>query len=307
MDRQFCQPFTPHPLGADRDRFLYLINDIKNRKDDYATQLSHIALASMSATRPTGDGSKQEIISSLLGRGGNIPEQPADNELEALWQARLVLEIGAILDQEEMDLAETLVSLEGRESELFAKLQGKDEDEEENLFEELQNIKSKVGLPRTESIHNRFRAWFRLIRNAEMPPCFIWTTSRQEVADILLENFEKSTGNSLPLRTELIIPAHINRNPFDIVKKVDDFRFQAEAHLPSFYSTLLSTPDTQKVAPVFSTFLSNWHDLLDRSFPASEFGRATIRFYHFGEGLTHYTGKPADSREDGPQLLAVIT
>ncbi|MFN2353747.1 MAG: hypothetical protein ABR512_04380, partial [Desulfopila sp.] len=73
MESHFCHDHikfhttfhTPHPLGEDRQRFLYLINDIQNRKDDYAAQLSHITLASMSEEKSKDDETEQQIVSSL--------------------------------------------------------------------------------------------------------------------------------------------------------------------------------------------------------------------------------------------------
>ncbi len=48
MNSPLCRQLPLHPLGEDKERFLFLINDIKNRKDDYAAQLSNVTLASLS-------------------------------------------------------------------------------------------------------------------------------------------------------------------------------------------------------------------------------------------------------------------
>jgi len=66
METGFCQVHTPSPLGADRDRFLHLLHDIRTKKDNYVEQLSYLSLTSLSAPATRGDQSKQTIISSLL-------------------------------------------------------------------------------------------------------------------------------------------------------------------------------------------------------------------------------------------------
>ena len=51
IDSGLCQPHAPSPLGEDRSRFLRLISDIKERKDDYAAQLSALTVAAMSSPK----------------------------------------------------------------------------------------------------------------------------------------------------------------------------------------------------------------------------------------------------------------
>ena len=82
----FCQVHTPCPLGDSRQRFLHLIADIRNRKDDYAAQLSSLTMAAMSAPRPRGDDTTQGIISSLLGTKTVEDEKEQREAVElALW------------------------------------------------------------------------------------------------------------------------------------------------------------------------------------------------------------------------------
>ena len=112
----FCQAHTPCPLGDSRERFLHLIDDIRDRKDDYAAQLSSLTMAAMSVPRQQGDDTTQGIISSLLGTKAAEDEQAKQETIElALWQARLVLKIAEILDREEEEIAEQLSLLDDRE------------------------------------------------------------------------------------------------------------------------------------------------------------------------------------------------
>ncbi len=311
MDSQFCQGHTPHPLGKDRDRFLYLINDIKNRKDDYAAQLSHITLASMSGTKAKGDSSKQEIMSSLLGRGSSTTSKSSnDEELEALWHARLILKIAEILDREEAEVAEALVQLEDNETDLFAKLKGTDTDEgdEDNIYQELDKIKSKMTKPRTESIQNRMRAWFRLTENADIPRCQIWTTCRQETAEILFENYEKKKDSLPTLLTKLELPDNrMGRNLEQVMEKLLDFREESKELFSNLSDKLSSATAelTNDQAQDFSKISSDWHQLLNLHFPANDFGRTAILFYYFEDQLFNFIGSKTDQNNPDSSILAV--
>jgi len=142
MDSRFCQVHTPHPLGEDRQRFLYLINDIQNRKDDYAAQLSNITLASMSDQKGTGDEAKYQIVSSLLGRHSADKKDRNEQQMDLLWQARLVLKIGEMLDQEEEEVARSLVHLDESEADLFERLKGENAEDDDiaELYSDLDRI-----------------------------------------------------------------------------------------------------------------------------------------------------------------------
>ncbi len=83
VDRGLCQVHTPRPLGEDRDRFIHLIRDIQERKDDYAAQLSALTIAGMSGHQSKSDKeSRTSILSTLL--GGDILNQSSKEEEERL-------------------------------------------------------------------------------------------------------------------------------------------------------------------------------------------------------------------------------
>ncbi len=48
VERLHCSLHAPAPLGENRDRFLNLVRDIRERRDDYTAQLAHVSLASIS-------------------------------------------------------------------------------------------------------------------------------------------------------------------------------------------------------------------------------------------------------------------
>lgn len=307
MDHQFCQAHTPHPLGKDRDRFLYLINDIKNRKDDYAAQLSHITLASMTEKRGKSDPSKNEIMSSLLGKPVSSSNDAAEKMQESLWQARLVLKIGEILDLEEEEVAQALIHLEESETDLFDKLKGKDSDAAETLYEELVNIKSKLNMPRAGSMVNRLLAWFKLTQGSELPTCPVWTTTRQEVADILFEKYENNKGSAPILIAEVELPARTGRDSDQLLKKLSAFRAEFPDETAAFANLLVSTSSNLSQEKNFLKFLPDWKKGLEKYFPSTEYGRSPARFYLFEGHLALFSGSKAEQSPTEKMILCVFS
>ena len=290
----FCQVHTPSRLGRDRDRFLHLLHDIKTRKDNYVEQLSYLSLASLSAPASRGDGSKQTIISSLL-RG---MEQDADaaNEQErlALWQARLVLSIAEVLDQEEEELALQLATIDDQEIALFRRLQGEiresgDEEvaEEEDPFIELLELKQKMNQPRPGMIKNRLRAWSRLFVSGPLPTFRLWTTRRQEAADILLEQYERESGRAPIALLQIDLPDRISREGNEVSREVEQFRTRMQAQLQEMAEALDKLVTTEikdatvpaLLLPQAEAWQEAWNAGLESSFPAIHSGRTTLTLF----------------------------
>ncbi len=304
MDSKFCQGLTLHPLASDKERFLYLINDIKNRKDDYAAQLSNITLASLSEHTTNKNESGHQILSSLLGRR----DTDSDSEKrKTLWQARLVLAIAEILDGEEEDLARQLTLLEDSETDIFNSLKGGDDDTEiASLKDDLGRITAKLDRPRVESVRKRLKAWFRFTQDAALPPCPVWSTSREEVADILFENHEKQF-NRLPEHiTDILLPARLSAVDDAIEKEIESFQYAGRRQLNTFYAALQSSSTRLREQQDYLEAVAEWQKLLDGHYPATQMGRKSASFYRFEKALPRFSGiKDAESIA-GPLLLAVI-
>ena len=293
----FCQVHTPSKLGADRDRFLHLIHDIRNKKDAYVEQLSYLTLASLSAPASRGDNSKQAILSSLL-HGMDQDADAADEQARlALWQARLVLKIAEILDQEEEELALQLAAIDDHEIALFRSLQGEiresgEEDVvEEDPFLELLALKQKMNQPRPGMIRNRLRAWNRLYLSGPLPVNpWLWTTRRQEAADILLEQYEKESGQAPISVLQLELPARISQENTDVIREVERFRAGMQADLQELAAILgklvtTETPigDPALLVPQAQAWQEMWRFRLESSFPASQYGRTPLTIYLLAE------------------------
>ena len=288
----FCQVHTPSRLGADRDRFLHLLHDIRNKKDAYVEQLSYLTLASLSAPVSRGDSSKQAILSSLL-QGMEQGIAGDEQERLALWQARLVLKIAELLDQEEDELALQLATIDDQEIALFRRLQGEmresgDEDgAEEDPFAELLALKQKMNQPRPGMIKNRLRAWSRLYLSGPMPSLPLWTTRRPEAADILLEQYERDSGQEPRVLLQLDLPAGISREDTDGIRGVEQFRAEtgallqemAEALAKLVMSEIEDDVDPALLLPQAESWQEAWSSRLEASFPAAHYGRTPLTIH----------------------------
>ncbi len=289
-EKGFCQEHTPSRLGKDRDRFLHLLHDIASRKDNYVEQLNYLSLASLSAPPSRGDGSKQTIISSLL----QGMDKDAEGHDEALWQARLVLKIAELLDREEEELALQLAAVDDEEIALFRSLQGElresgDKDVvEEDPFLELLELKQKMNQPRPGMIKNRLRAWSRLFRSGPLPEDFrLWTTRRQEAADIFLERVEQESGQAPIVLVQIELPATISPEDADAILEIEQFRSEMQPHLQELAATLgelvmadnLNVTDPAALLPRAETWKEEWNARLESSFPASQYGRETLTIH----------------------------
>jgi hypothetical protein len=290
MDAGFCQVHTPAPLGTDRGRFLHLVNDIQNRKDDYAAQLSALTIASMSVPRSSGEDSRHEIVSSLFGGPETDPSAKEKEEahLAGLWQARLVLAIGEILDREEEEIADAMSILNESETALFDRLLGKDEEfDDEDLFKDLKQLREKVNLPRPGMVGNRLKAWLSLYRSGNLPGWWLWTTTRPEAADILLEMFEKRTGTAAMPLWQLELPAATGIELQDHMDKIETFRAGAQSlttEITGKFNDLARQEipldsEPEAVLPEGAAWSEKWAALLEEHFPAELYGRTPLRLH----------------------------
>lgn len=280
----FCQVHTPCPLGADRSRFLRLVEDIKNRKDDYAAQLSSLTLAAMTTSASPTEDSERAIVRSLFGQAEPESRNKDREKADQLWQARLVLAIGELLDHEEEEIAMHMAMLEEEEKGLFQELQGEDDSpDEDNPFAELSLMKSKLHGSHAGNIKKRFQAWRTLFSVAAME-CPVLLTGSPDSGDLLLEMYDKKTGQPAPQVAELPLPAFVGWNSAEAGQMVREF---AEKHrellarLEKMLCSLAEKTDVtgDKEGEELKELTSFWAKALDGDFPAERFGRIPVKIY----------------------------
>ena len=287
IDSGLCKPHNPSPLGEDRSRFQRLISDIKERKDDYAAQLSALTVAAMSSKKEKSAGEERyQIISSLLGSpaAGSLQTQ---EDLFDLWQARLVLALAEILAREEEELQQELQLLDSQEMEMFLSLQGETGPDETDPFSELEQISAHLNRARPGEMKMRVRSWLTLMRSAPFPAVSLWLASSPEAGDELITKYEKHhEPPPLPV-LELGLPDRIEAGPTHVVNQVTAFLNDSVALRNSIYDDLdsivkvshLSSEQEANLLPSSGGYLGQWDELVEDHFPAGSHGRSSLLFY----------------------------
>jgi hypothetical protein len=311
----FCQVHTPCPLGGSRDRFLHLVKDIRNRKDDYAAQLSSLILAEQSRPAASDEDSEQAIISSLF-----TPDDRKTKSLQAekegkLWQARLVLAIGEILDQEEEEIARDLAILEDDQAGLFKQLHGDIEElDDDSPLAEPHQLESKLGAANSGNIRKRFNAWKTLFLEGDVPACEIFLTTSRDGGDLLLEAYEKRTDRPALSAAILELPGLIGWNGSEAVQSVRTFS-EKNQELLSRLRACLTDLSHQEPPPAGKTITGNamaqlageWNARLETDFPANQFGRIPVTCYLFpGLSCSALLGKPQAVNDEAKNGLLVV-
>lgn len=311
-ESDFCQLHTPCPLGDDLERFTHLLRDIKNRKDDYAAQLSALTLASMSTPRHNNDNSQQEILSSLLRGNQLIQDEKVEKKNMLIWQARLVLAMSEMLDKEEEEIARQLAFLESEETDLFKELQGEEDDlEEENLFAKLSLTRDNMNPPNPGNMKKRFQSWQQLY-NEGHPPYDLLLATDSDVADLIFESFEgEATAKAIHLG-QLVLPAIIDWNEEKAVHTARSFQENNSELLNDFTNMLIEVKNRSNLVKqsdstaIFSKLAGMWEQRIETQFPIKRFGRLPIEFYGFtNTSCAALMGKQNEQNQGNNCIMAV--
>jgi hypothetical protein len=281
-----CHVHTPCPLGKDRDRFLHLVKSIRERKDDYASQLSSLTLTELSRSTVADGESERDIAKAIFApKESPAKMEPRPEKREQLWKSRLVLAIAEVLDLEQEEIARNLAELEDEEKDLFQSLHGDDSPEDDSPLAELTQLEKNLAQADSRAEKNRTRAWMTLFAEAEARDFEVLLTTSADSADIILERYEE-THLSRPIRlTELELPGLIGWNSAEALQAVTAFSKEYGQLLDRFSSILLGiskhespTPE-QPASNSFKEFSLAWQAALEYSFPAAKFGRDTVSIY----------------------------
>lgn len=312
----FCQVHTPCPLGENRDRFLYLVEDIRNRKDDYAAQLSSLILAGKSGPSTVDDDSERAIMNSLRTPNEQQAKSLQIEKEEKLWQARLVLAIGEILDQEEEEIARSLAMLEDDQADLFKELHGDNEaSEEDNPFAELSQLASNLNAANSGNVKKRYNGWKTLFLEGDIQECEIFLTNSQDGGELLLESYEKKTNQPATLIASLELPGLIGWSNNEACQTAVLFYEKNKELLSRIHETLVDfsqkegfTEQGTKSNNAFAAITDEWNAQLETVFPTKQFGRIPVNCYLFpGLACSTIVGKKrSENGEPKNGLLVVV-
>ncbi len=285
VQQGLCQVHTPNPLGADRDRFVHLLKDIRHRKDDYASQLSSLTLAGMSVKDKSDSESRTAILSTLLGgktfTGSDDmpPEKAAD-----LWQARLLLALGETYDIEEEDLASHLNFWDKQEMDLFAQLQGEGLLDEDNPISELLALQQKKIKANPTTMKKRCRSWFTLAVGGDFVNNPIWLTTREDGTDYLFDQYDRKTGKEPYICDILALPAIIGRDLESLFDSISEFKSAhkelIEKIKTNIVEALTASASSNPERPIIDPALeSEWNKVIDEIYPEEQYGRKSLKIY----------------------------
>ncbi len=267
---------VPSPLGEQRDRFLALIGDLKNRRDDYAAQLKNLSLSGIGGGGGLRKESKSSIIENLLQSKGMEERQLEEQEM-LLWQARLLLKLGEIFDSEQITLQRELDKISELENGLFSELRK----EKGQPFSLTKAISSASG--QDDSLHRlRLKAWSRLYcLGTDLQDeigCFV--TTNQDAVDLLLENYGSLREGVVQRFLQLMLPLQPGeRNLQSNLLELQQRGAQFFTGLDDIFADPTLGPDAQQED--FSAVDGAWAQLLETVYPAAECGRGRLHLYVF--------------------------
>jgi hypothetical protein len=277
VEQSFCGLHAPAPLFENRARFLHLVRDLHQRRDDYAAQLTHVSLASIPTGSRPGTESRTSILSSLLS-GHGIDSSKDEQRENLLWQARLLLKLGEQYDADQQKIAEDLDNFNISEQDLFSGIAN----ESSSPFSLTGKLTSLVS--NTDGMQRlRLKAWARLFAFGSNPleGSRFFVSTNPDAVDRLGEEYERISGSRPSSFTTVLLPVRYpDENRY--LEQLHQF-LQDEATIVVTLLALLKNPSTasEEQYKMFSEEGGEWSILLDRYFPEQECGRCQLVLYDF--------------------------
>lgn len=263
-----CRYAAPAPLGADRDRFLRLVSDLRTRRDDYAAQLGHQTLASISAASARRAETKSTIVGSLLA-GHGIREEGDDRRRLLLWQARLLLKLAEMHAADQEELRGQLQRLREKEAVLFSGLR----EEEENPFAFSGELGALAADP--SALRQQQKAWARLfvLGDAVSAGARVYISRNRDGFERLVEEYEHRVGSPPVHLGQLILPARYQ----DWEGLADQAQRFREEGMPFLLQLAKRFDSLESGSGLLAEAEQRaWVTLLEKFFPAAPCGRVRL-------------------------------
>ncbi len=300
--RGLVQAIVPASFGDDRQRFELTVRDLLAQGQAY--QGAYLA-AMAAAAEPGRSTPGWEIVAGLSDRSATVDQ--------GLWQARLFLQLQAVLDQQEREISQGLAALAEEKIALLSLLQGK-----EKMRPAARTARpASLSPSRTTQL---VRAWTRLFfaaQSAERP--LLLATDQEGAAALLLSDCEKFFKKSSQPVLELVLPELAGLAMDDFFGRLETFRQQAAPVLLELRRVLLSMAvepgDELPAAPRLSGLATRWREKVSAHFGPVSDGAAVLVCHRLpGVSLTRLMaaqnplgdGSLPASQEPASGLLAVV-
>lgn len=240
LTRGLLRFHCPAPLGPDRERFLRLLSELRQRPGEYAA---------LALQRGEAAESGQDILSALR-RSGR--DEQASGTQERLWQARLVLTLGGMMERQEEELRENLRRIALRERSLLQAL--RDDQAEASCNQDA----PAAGGSRTRL---RLKAWQTLVTlGGRTPASGVFVTDDREAFEL----FTEQTGGAAQDVLALPLPAFPAGGGGDVLDKRNQFRAAAAGMIEALSEHPADFPAKE------------WESLLEEQYPANAHGRCRL-------------------------------
>lgn len=265
-EKKLSRILVPSRLGEDRDRFLALIAELKDRRDDFAAQLKALSLTGIGGSRLKRE-SKHSIIENLLQQTG-VAREKQEAQSMVLWQARFLLKLGEIFDAEQVGLQRELERIDGMEKGLLDALR-KEQEQTFSLTKTIRSVSSRAdGLQRL-----RLKAWSRLFflgaDQKARPGCFVSTN--EDGVDLLREEYERVCHTDPQPVLDLPLPARPGKR--DVWENLQALQ---ETELFHLFEGILSDPAGKSRGQWND---GQWSRLLEEIYPENECGRSRLHLW----------------------------
>jgi len=258
----------PAPLGADQESFLRLLNDLRQRPSEYAG----FSLAGLLGNKDAAE-SKDAIISAVRRQSSGTAE-PDGHQASLLWQARLVLKLGEIIERQEKEIRQSLQRLARQESSLLQALRA-----DQTATEVSPALPAESNRTRL-----RLKAWRTLLAFSKQPlPARIFVTADQDAFDLLLEE------SGAEVQSVLALPLPAVSADGKLAQEQRAAFHQATAGLTSELPTSF---DQQA-----------WEELLEQYYPTQKHGRCRLSLHFLPSIATQKLfGRQAEAGGQGTVL-----
>lgn len=263
----------PAPLhAADQASFLRLLNELRQRPHEYAG----FSLAGLLGNQEAAES--QDAIIRAVRRQSSGTAEPDGQQVSLLWQARLILKLGEIVERQEDEIRQSLRRLARQERSVLQTLR-----DDQPATEASPDIPAESNRTRL-----RLKAWRTLLAFSQQPlPARIFVTADQDAFDLLLA---ESGGEAQSVLT-LSLPA-----------VAADDTLAAEQRLAFRQATAsLINQLPASFAP------QAWEELLAQYYPSQKHGRCRLSL-HFLPNIApeKLFGRHEDTGDTGT-VLGMLT
>ncbi|XCN71746.1 MAG: hypothetical protein Q3M24_15710 [Candidatus Electrothrix aestuarii] len=340
----FLEYTCPAPLAGDRAAFLALLRDIASRPEDYSGHLGNLT-AGLGRVVPQEER-EQSIMDTLLQQTGiqiqvkkqnNTPEPAKGQGKNAtsvqLWQARLLLKLGESVDRNQAEIHRNLDRMLRQQDDLLRELR-KEEGADLSSADVLGDALGMLPDEELSSAQQRLRlkAWSRLFAlSEEQFDRTVFISRSSDALEALLEQYQQDYGKSAQKVLRLSLPAVFSpasslvsasaasEGQGEVLSQREGFQDAVAPILKTIRGMLSETlgevTGVARAADAADTSMSlfsqqededAWNELLERHYPAAEYGRAFLTLYLFPEISPQRLFLRTFARQDEPPAYAAV-